>query len=175
MQITANNALVIDIDFVVRNNVRNRFIKYLQQLGMIKNKTYNSDQERMNHEDIDSEEDDEVIIQGLRQQIEAKSHAIGELEAEKVAQQERIQELQNNAQDAQRLRQELEVKMRTIKELQEDKVAQQEQIQELRSHVANLSADQDRTLARLKESLSLASNVNGLRFAWLRCGDDEKN
>eukprot|EP01083_Nonionella_stella_P197571 726273_1 len=34
-QIKENNALIIDIDFVVRNNVRNRFIKYVQQLGTI--------------------------------------------------------------------------------------------------------------------------------------------
>eukprot|EP01083_Nonionella_stella_P228365 809374_1 len=55
-QITANNALIIDIDFVVKDNVRNRFIKYVQELGVVKNKTYKSDQERMNDEDIESEE-----------------------------------------------------------------------------------------------------------------------
>eukprot|EP01083_Nonionella_stella_P149568 475263_1 len=115
-QITANNALIIDIDFVVKDNARNRFIKYVQQFGAMKNKTYNSDQERANHEDINSEEDDEVLIQGLRQQIEAKGQAIRELEAEKVAQQERIQELQNNVQNMQRLKQQLEVKTRTSRE-----------------------------------------------------------
>eukprot|EP01083_Nonionella_stella_P032733 89574_1 len=66
------------------------------------------------------------IIQQQKQTIEANAAAIRGLEAEKATHQERIQELQNNAQDAQRLRQQLEVKMRTIRELQEDKVAQQE-------------------------------------------------
>eukprot|EP01083_Nonionella_stella_P316879 1151325_1 len=305
-QITANNALIIDIDFVVKGNVRNRFIKYVQQLGVVKNKTYNSDQERMNHEDIDSEEDDEVIIQGLRQQIEAKSRVIRELEAEKVTQQEQIQELQTNVQDTQRLNQQLEVKTRVIRDLEAEKTTQiqelrtnaqdmrrlkqqlqakghkirefeaekvtqqkriqdlrtnvqhmqrlkqqldvktrdirglesekrtqheqiqslqtnvqdmqrikqqleatkranreleakqktqqqqiqgktrmisalesekrtqQEMIQELHSNVANLSADQQRNVAQLKKSLSLASNDNSQRFAWLRSEDDEK-
>eukprot|EP01084_Bolivina_argentea_P048240 88897_1 len=59
------------------------------------------------------------IIQQQKQTIEANAAAIRGLEAEKATHQERIQELQNNAQDAQRLRQELGVKMRTIKELQE--------------------------------------------------------
>eukprot|EP01083_Nonionella_stella_P161877 530741_1 len=91
-QITANNALIIDIGFVVKSNARNRFIKYAQQLGAVKNKTYNSKQKRMNNEDIDSEED-EAVIGALRQQVEAKTHAIRALEAEKVTQQEQIQAL----------------------------------------------------------------------------------
>eukprot|EP01083_Nonionella_stella_P239231 837517_1 len=47
-------------------------------------------------------------------------------------------------------------------------------IQELHSNVANLSTDQQRSVAQLKESLSLSSNDNSQRFAWLRSKDDEK-
>eukprot|EP01083_Nonionella_stella_P049342 131527_1 len=94
-QITANNAVIVDIDFVVKSNKHNKMMRYIQKFGMIKNKTYNSAQEREDDEVIDSE-DDEVIIQGLRQQLEAKNDAIRELEAGKMRQQERIQELQTN-------------------------------------------------------------------------------
>eukprot|EP01083_Nonionella_stella_P194248 716517_1 len=132
--ITGNNSLIIDIDFVVKDNARNRFIKYAQQLGVVRNKTYNSDEERVNNEDIDSEED-EAVIGALRQQVEAKTHAIRALEAEKVT--------------------------------------QQEQIQALHTDIANLSSDQERTLAQLKKSLSLLSNDDSQRFAWLRSEDDE--
>eukprot|EP01083_Nonionella_stella_P128184 388346_1 len=95
---------------------------------------------------------------------------MGELEAEKVAQQERIQELQNNVQETQQL----EAKILAIRELESEKVTQQEQIQTLQTSTANLSADQERTLAQLKQSLSLSSNDNAQRFAWLRNSDDEK-
>eukprot|EP01083_Nonionella_stella_P133734 406634_1 len=71
-------------------------------MGVIKNKTYNAEHERITDEVIVSEDDD-VIIQGLRQQIEAKSQAIRELEAEKLTHQDRIQELHTNLQDTQRV------------------------------------------------------------------------
>eukprot|EP01083_Nonionella_stella_P102801 292807_1 len=47
-------------------------------------------------------------------------------------------------------------------------------VQELHSNVTNLSADQQRSVAQLKESLSLSSNDDSQRFAWLRSEDDEK-
>eukprot|EP01083_Nonionella_stella_P275049 934072_1 len=133
-QITANNAVIVDIDFVVKSNLHNRLIACIQKFGMVKNKIYNSDQERTNDEVVESD-DDEVVIRRLKQQLEAKTHAVRELEAEKITQQERIHELQTN--------------------------------------VTNISTDQQRNLARLKESLSFSAN-NEQRFRWLRNGDDEK-
>eukprot|EP01083_Nonionella_stella_P027040 74362_1 len=49
----------------------------------------------MNDEAIDSD-DDEVVIERLRQELEAKGNANRELETEKMTQQERIQELQTH-------------------------------------------------------------------------------
>eukprot|EP01083_Nonionella_stella_P166339 555887_1 len=155
--------------------------------------------------------------QHFKQQLEAKTHAITDLEAEntmhqqtiqelrakvqdinrlkqqlevthraeKVTHQERIQSLQTNVQDTQRLRQQLEAKQKTqqqqiqaktrmISALESEKRTQQEMIQELHSNVANLSADQQRNVVQLKKSLSLSSNDNSQRFAWLRSEDDEK-
>eukprot|EP01083_Nonionella_stella_P295106 1002984_1 len=139
----------------------------------MKTKTYKSDHERVNDEDSDSE-DDEVIIKELRQEIEAKGHAIKALEAQKLTQQKRTQELQNNAQDIPRLQQQLEIKTRVIRDLEADKVAQNKQIQSLQTNITNIASDQDHTLVRLKESLSLPSNDNLQRFAWHRSEDDEK-
>eukprot|EP01083_Nonionella_stella_P303693 1052250_1 len=147
-QITANNALTIDIDFVVKSNARNRFIKYVQKLGAVKNKTYKSDQERVNDDDVDSEEDDEVIIEGLRAQVEAKAYKIREVEAEKATQQERIQELQTNVQDIQRLNQQLEVKTRVIRDLEAEKTTQ---IQQLRTNA--------QVMRRLKQQLEDKTRV----------------
>eukprot|EP01083_Nonionella_stella_P157596 511822_1 len=57
-EIAANNALVINFDFVVKDNTRSKLIECVGKLGVIKNQTYNSDQERMNDEDIESEDHD---------------------------------------------------------------------------------------------------------------------
>eukprot|EP01083_Nonionella_stella_P212777 768032_1 len=64
-EIAANNALIIHFDFVVKGNIRNKLNEYVQKLGVIENKTYPSDQERVN------ESDDELIIPQLRQHTEA--------------------------------------------------------------------------------------------------------
>eukprot|EP01083_Nonionella_stella_P275050 934073_1 len=175
-QITANNAVIVDIDFVVKSNLHNRLIACIQKFGMVKNKIYNSDQERTNDEVVESD-DDEVVIRRLKQQLEAKINAFRELEAEKVTHQERIQELETNVtnltSDQQRNMAQLEAKTQAVRELQAEKITQQGTIQELQTNVTNISTDQQRNLARLKESLSFSAN-NEQRFRWLRNGDDEK-
>eukprot|EP01083_Nonionella_stella_P316877 1151316_1 len=103
----------------------------------------------------------------LKHQMKSKTRAIKDLEAEKVTQQERIQSLQTNVQQ-------LEAKTHTIGVLEAEKRTQQEMIQQLHLNVANLSADQQRNVTQLKESLSLQTNDNSQRFAWLRSEDDEK-
>eukprot|EP01083_Nonionella_stella_P196645 723362_1 len=74
----------------------------------------------------------------------------------------------------QNLKQQLQAKTRAIRELESEKRTQQERIQELQASIANLYMDQQRSVARLKKSLSLPSNDNSQRFAWLRSQDDEK-
>eukprot|EP01083_Nonionella_stella_P166336 555881_1 len=113
-------------------------------------------------------------MERLRQQLNAKTRAIRELEAEKLTHQEQIQSLQTNVQDIQRLKQQLKATKRANRDLESEKRTQQEMIQELHSNVANLSADQQRNVVQLKKSLSLSSNDNSQRFAWLRSEDDEK-
>eukprot|EP01083_Nonionella_stella_P287851 979908_1 len=103
----------------MKSNVHNRLIRYIQTFGVIKNKTYNSDKERANKEVMESD-DDEVLLRRLKQQLEAKNHAVKELEAGKITQQERIHELQTNA--------------------------------------TKITADQQRNLAQLKDSLSFSAN-----------------
>eukprot|EP01083_Nonionella_stella_P212780 768038_1 len=61
-EIAANNALIIHFDFVVKGNVRNTLSEYVEKLGVIQNKTYKSDQERMNNEDIESKQPDADAI-----------------------------------------------------------------------------------------------------------------
>eukprot|EP01083_Nonionella_stella_P153285 492307_1 len=149
---------------------------------MVKNKTYNSDQERRNDGAIDSE-DDAVVIQQLTRELEAKRHAIGELEAEKSTQQERIQQLETNITNIsadqqrnlakleddevviQRLTRELEAKRHAIGELEAEKRTHQERIQQLETEITNISADQQRNLAQLKESLSFSAD-NEQQFRW---------
>eukprot|EP01083_Nonionella_stella_P152508 488980_1 len=113
-------------------------------------------------------------MERLRQQLNAKTRPNRELEAEKLTHQERIQSLQTNLQDIQRLKQQLKATKRANKELESEKRTQQETVQELHENVANLSADHQHNVAQLKNSLSLASNDDSQRFAWLRSTDDEK-
>eukprot|EP01084_Bolivina_argentea_P146789 256930_1 len=110
-------------------------------------------------------------IHHVKQQLEATKRANTDLEAKQRTQQEQIQSLKTNVQDTQ---QQLQAKARTISALQAEKNTQQQMIQELHSNVANLSADQQRNVTQLKESLSLQTNDNSQRFAWLRSEDDEK-
>eukprot|EP01083_Nonionella_stella_P152726 489931_1 len=58
--------------------------------------------------------------------------------------------------------------------LEAEKRTQQEVIQQLHSDVANISADQQRSVTKLKESLSFQTNDNSQRFAWLRSQDEKK-
>eukprot|EP01083_Nonionella_stella_P233202 821922_1 len=110
-------------------------------------------------------------------QLEAKTQAVRELQAEKITQQETIQELQTNitniSTNQQRNMAQLEAKTQAVRELQAEKITQQETIQELQTNITNISTNQQRNMAQLKASLSFSAN-NEQRFRWLRNDDDEK-
>eukprot|EP01083_Nonionella_stella_P152527 489093_1 len=150
-QITVNNALIIDVDFVVESNIRDTLINYIHKLGMIKKKKINgktlaiSATQQYRH--IQESHTNLQDIQRLRQQVDAKTHVIRELEAGNVTQQRTIEELHASVQKIQQ-------------QLEAEKVQQLPNITLITDEVMD-SKNDEVIIQRLKQQLEASTHAVG--------------